>query len=161
MISPSHPVMRLWMLVQDLINIYASFKYAYSIAMFKKLTPSEKLYFENINLALEAIFFFDLLINFFVAKKPAHKVTLEYDIRKLAILNLKGRFLLDLVTWFPFNRVSKLKEYRILYLIRVARIEKGMDMFKTKRFRKWIKGVHEMRLERLMKKTNKDQESTT
>jgi len=65
------------------------------------------------------------------------------DLKKIFIAHLKGRFLLDLVTAFPFSKILKpmlsSHTYRILYILKIFRLEKAFLIFSTKSFQKHLK----------------------
>jgi len=79
---------------------------------------------------------FDSILHFFVEHHSATSLEPERNLRSLFILNMKTRFLFDLVTLVPlfqwFEGVIELKYRRLLYLVRLLRLFKAFNLLNVK-----------------------------
>ena len=124
----------------SVVSIFQSYYYMVVIA-FEHTTDSSSYWKQNF---LEVIFIIDLVMNFFVEYTPVK--TGQHNIRKFSLIAqnyLKGQFLFDVIPIIPFHLISlPYNSARLLYLIKMIRIKRAMNLLNIKTIMRYVKHVY-------------------
>lgn len=80
--------------------------------------------YQAVDVAVDVLFWLDLVLTFFVGFKPSRSLNTEYDLRKIAKRYLRQWFIIDFVAVLPIDRIvnaavssdTDSKPHRIIFL---------------------------------------------
>ena len=128
-ISTSTVAFLIWKAVVITISFISSFHYVQIAAFFSDSDLKDP------SLVFYQVFFcVELFVNFFTEAHSSQKTEPERSQRKIALIYLKGRFLLDILAIIPFNMIAeralKLSKQssNLFLLIKVVRIIVGFKL---------------------------------
>ena len=104
----------------------------------------------------ESIFALNICFNFLTDFVPDGEIIPEKDLAKIADRYLNGEFLKDFAPTFPltfFFDNSHTKFWRLLYLVKIIRLIKGIEIYDVQVMMDWLK---EKNMKRVMKNIEND-----
>mmetsp|Transcript_11931 Transcript_11931/g.18415 ORF Transcript_11931/g.18415 Transcript_11931/m.18415 type:complete len:126 (-) Transcript_11931:543-920(-) len=109
---------------------------------------------ERLDEYVQAAFIFDSVLHFFVEHHSATSMKPERDIRNLFLINIKTRFVFDVVTIIPlfqwFEGILQLKYRQLLYLVKVLRLYKALHLLNVKDTMIEIKRFQNRRIKKII-----------
>jgi len=143
MILPHNPMKIMFDVFVGMLIIYSVITIPVGLAF----GGMDSLGFRNFEIALDAVFLFDMVLTFFTA--ISHGRRLIYDRRVIASSYLRGMFLPDLLSSFPFNEVvqsilgsgASLKALRMIRIIRVVRILRLLKLGRLLRLSRKLQAI--------------------
>ena len=103
-----------------------------------------------LQLGIEICFFIDLLLGF-VTEYTDDQRNLVQDVWKSGTRYLKNGFAYDFIPLIPCNLIFRFRYSRLLFMIKVFRLENTFNAIKHEVLMSYIKGYFKKKLEKLAK----------
>lgn len=140
-------------------NISSSYYYL-SLAVKHNLEEVQLLNLGNV--LFQSIFLLDMIINFFLERQvdSAEQIVVERRVSKIAMIYIRSDFLFDLITILPLWEAcyKRIRNYEYFLLIRTLRIKNGIKAINANLYIDTLREIIFVRVEKMIKKGNKDAE---
>lgn len=116
----------------------------------------------QVYLAFEIFFFIDMIVQFFVERTPAGHTKPVRELEKLAVLYLKGDFIVDLIAILPLQIIEMNRNRHYLFLlVKCIRVRKCFRILQVRTIMQSIKKYYADRLTWLIETDEQRANSTS
>ncbi len=123
-----------------LLNLAAAVSYMFYIAYYWEFREETRSLFKQLSQVTDAIFVLDLILNLLMVDGSQKRSKYNHDLLKIVKRNYEERFWIDLLSAVPLcellNPWVSPTVSRLLYLLKVMRLEKAFQVLDTKSFQK-------------------------
>ena len=134
-----------------LLSLSSSLYYAYFTAFKRQIETNTDLYIE---VSIEIIFFFEMVMRFFLEYTPRDSFYPIKDIRLIALIYFKTQFFFDLLPLVPLPHIFDMKYSRFLWLIKCMRLTKFHQILNIRTIMKQVKQFFQYRISKIINDPN-------
>ena len=153
-IKTSNTLYQIWKFVIIIMSFVTSFTYAYYAAFLDLMSKEEIEGFESQEIFFTILFTVDIFVNFLTEYRYPMSTDIETDVKKIAIIYIKGRFFWDFLSVIPFKKIfwnMDLKYNKLFYINKLSRLYNGFVLLDYKIYVKELKDMITNNIKRIIK----------